>query len=497
MTLLEASSTAAIDAAPGRSRPRSPALSRFWIGSMLALVAALLVGCGQPQTPAHDPGAVAAEGQLGTPLLLANGRSTVYARIRISTLPRPEKPRGAANVAVAIDTSGSMEGSPIEEARRAALQMMDALKDGDRLSVVAFHSKTEVLLPSTELSADVREDVKQRISAMKAQGTTDMAGGLDAAVNEVRSHFSDKGVNRVVLLGDGIPNNAANIEYSTRRAADGGIAITTLGLGLDYDETLMGKIAQVSGGRFRYIETADKVGAIFKEELQQIDSVYGRNASVALTAGPGVVIEAVVGGPDQSPGQSAYMPLGDIARGDTRDIVVRMTVTPRKAGVPIELLDAVVSFDDALEGGGRLERRVYLGAHTTEEEAQVVKARNPEVELSAALAEASATTLRALELAKAGAYSRAREMLTKGSEAASAQAKKTPSATLVKHADDMVAVAKDMPTADKPAPAAAGGYEFQDDEVASPTPAAADVMSPSVAKRRKEVHSKAMESLGH
>lgn len=478
----------------GRLRPRPPALPRLWLGAALALITGLLLGCGQPATPeSHDPGAVVADGQLGTPLLLANGQSTVYARIRISTLPRPERPRGPVNVAVAIDTSGSMEGKPIEEARRAALQMMDALKDGDRLAVVAFHSKTEVLLPSTELSPEIRDDVKQRISAMKAQGTTDMAGGLETAISQVRSSFSQKGVNRVVLLGDGIPNNEGNLVYSAQQAAQGGIAVTTLGLGLDYDEALMGKIAQVSGGRFRYIATSDKVAAIFQEELSQIDSVYGRNANVRLVAGPGVRIESVVGGPDQTPGPSAYMPLGDIGRGDTRDVVVRMTVTPRKAGVPIELLDATLTFDDALEGGGRLERHVYLGAHTSEEPAAVAKARNPEVELSAALAEASATTLRALELAKAGAYGRARELLAQGSAAASEQAKRTPSAALVKHADDMVAVAKDMPAANRPSPKEPS-YDFQDDQLGSPE---APSVSPAAAKKRKEAHSEAMQMLGH
>ena len=481
-------------ASKGRLRTRSPALPRLWLGAALALITGLFVGCGQPQTPVtHDPGAVVADGQLGTPLLLANGQSTVYARIRISTLPRPEKARGAINVAVAIDTSGSMEGKPIEEARRAALQMMDALKDGDRLAVIAFHSKAEVLLPSTELSAEIRDDVKQRISAMKAQGTTEMAGGLEAAISQVRANYSQKGVNRVVLLGDGIPNNEGSIVYTAQRAAEEGIAVTTLGLGLDYDETLMGKLAQVSGGRFRYIETADKVAAIFQEELSQIDSIYGRNANVRIVAGPGVRIESVVGGPDEAPSQSAYVPLGDIGRGDTRDVVVRMTVTPRKAGVPIELLDATLTFDDALEGGGRLERRVYLGAHTSEEPAAVAKARNPEVELSAALAAASATTLRARGLAQTGAYVRARALLTVGSAAASAQAKRTPSAALIKHADDMVAVAKDMPTADKMAPAATS-YDFQDDQLRSPE---APAPSPSVAQKRKEAHSDAMQVLGH
>ncbi|MFO0590418.1 MAG: VWA domain-containing protein [Polyangiaceae bacterium] len=466
---------------------------------MLLAAALVSAGCGRPETPVpHAPGAVIADGQLGTPVLLANGQSTVYARIRLSTLPRPQRPRGPVNVALAIDTSGSMEGAPIEEARKAALRMIDALKDGDRLAVVAFHSKTEILLPATELSQEVRGDVKQRVAAMRAQGTTDMAAGLSAAVNQVREHFSNKGVNRVVLLGDGIPNAPGGIVDVAQQAAREGIAVTTLGLGLDYDETLMGQIAQASGGRFRYIEGAEKVADIFAEELAQIDGVYGRNATVVIKAGPGVRIDAVVGGRNSDPSSTVYVPLGDIARGDTRDVVVRMTVTPRKAGVPIELLDAEISFEDALEGAGRQELRVYLGAHTTTLEAEVAKAKNPEVELSAALAEASATTLQALELAKNGRYQRAREMLTSGSQAARAQAEKTPSAELKKHADDMAAVASDMPQVDTPAaaPEEPSGYNFEDDAAPSAATPEAPV-SPTVAKRRKMVHAEAMDALGH
>jgi Ca-activated chloride channel family protein len=466
--------------------------------SMLWLTTAVLLifGCGEPETPprGRDPGAVIAEGMLGSPLLLADGDSTVYARIRIGTRPRAERPRGPVNVALAMDTSGSMEGAPIKEARRAAIQMIDALKDGDRLAVVVFHSKTEVLLPSTELSAEVRADVKLRISQITERGTTDMAGGLDAAVQEVRSHYDAKGLNRVVLLGDGIPNQASTIESTARSAAEQGIAVTTLGLGLDYDETLMGKIAQLSGGRFQYIESADKVAGFFQEELQRIDTVYARRASARLTPGPGVRIESVVGSEGASSGGAAYIPLGDIARGDSRDIVVRMTVTPRKAGVPIELLDAVITFDDALENAGRLERHIYLGAHTSDDEAEVVKARNPDVELSAALAEASATTIQALELSKRGSYVRARELLTKGAEAALSQARRTPSAELDKHAANMAVVATDMPAVDRAPPPQTDstGYEFSDDPVQA---APAESVVPDVARRRKAAHQYAIDKL--
>lgn len=464
------------------------------IHAFFALCFAFALGCKPAESPAaRDPNAVRVEALLGSPVLLANGDSTVYALIRLHTVARQNAARGPVNVALAIDTSGSMEGPGIEAAKRSALQMIDALADGDRLSVVVYHSKAEVLLESSELDAEVRADVKQRIGAMVARGTTEMAGGLSVALDQVLSHFDAKGQNRIVLLGDGIPNNAANIEYTSRRAAEAGVAITTLGLGLDYDELLMGKIAGLSGGRYQFVEGPDKLLGFFREELERIDTVYGRHASATLTPGPGVRIDAVVGAEPGPPGAAVYVPIGDIARGDSRDIVVRMTVTPRKAGVPIELLDAAITFDDALEEAGRLERRVYLGARTTLDEAEVAKAKDPKVDLAAALAEASATTLRALELGKSGQYVRARALLEKGSGAALAQAKRTPNKELEKLATDMTAVAKDMPEADRPAAnAPTGTYEFSDDAMQSaPAPAEA----PSVVRGRKQLHQKAMDSL--
>ncbi|MDI1442798.1 VWA domain-containing protein [Polyangium sp. 6x1] len=471
---------------------------RTSIPLLLVAIALFVLGCGPAASPsgARDPNAVRVEALLGSPMLLANGDSTVYAVLRISTAARPARERGPVNVALAIDTSGSMEGEGIVAARRASLQVIDSLKDGDRLAVVVFHSKAEVLIPSTELDDEVREEARQRIAAMEARGTTEMAGGLQTALDEVVTNYNPQGVNRVVLLGDGIPNQAGNLEYTVKRATDRGVAITTLGLGLDYDETLMGNIAQHSGGRYRYIENADKLAGFFREELDRLDTVYGRQASVTLTPGPGVRIDAIVGTQMISPAGAAYVPLGDIVRGDSRDVVVRMTVTPRKAGVPIELLDAVLTFDDALVQAGRLERRLYFGARTTLDEGEVAKTKNPAVDLSAALAEASATTLQALELGKQGSYVRARGLLEKGATAALAQSKRTPSAELDKLAANMTSVAKDMPEADRPAPTPSPssgeyGYEFSDDTMSTPMPAEA----PSVVRKRKEVHQKAVDAL--
>jgi len=473
--------------------PRRLVLSLF----TFAAFALLLLGCTPAASPTvKDPNAVRVEALISSPLLLSNGDSTVYAVLRMTTAQRPEAPRGPVNIALAIDTSGSMEGEAIKEAKNAAIQMVDTLKDGDRLAVVVYHYAPELIMPSTELDANVRAELKKKIGALQAKGTTEMTGGLRFAIEEVRAHLDRKGINRVILLGDGIPNEPTGLEDYARSAANQGITITTLGLGLDYDEVLMGSIAELSGGRYRYVEKATQLAQFFQEERGRIDSVYGRNASVHITGGPGVRIDEVVGSEYRSGMKHADLPLGDITRGDTRNIVVRMTVTPRKADVPIELFDAVLTFDDALEDAGRLERRVYIGARTTSDAEAVAKAKKPDVELSAAIAEASAMTIKGLALGKQGQYVAARDLLKKGSEKAMEQVKRTPSADLTKLADNMTAVAKDMPEVDRqpePSKANATEYEFQDDaQSGAPMPAPE---SPSVQSVRKGAHQKAYESL--
>src|SRR5690606_22829637 len=131
-----------------------------------------------------------------------------------------QRPPGPVNVALCIDTSGSMEGKAIEEARRAAIELVGALKNGDRLAVIAFHTKTEVVVPSTALDEEVRAEAIAAIGALEAIGTTDLAGGLEAALSEIEQSYDEAGVNRLVLLGDGVPNQPTYIENIAARAGE-------------------------------------------------------------------------------------------------------------------------------------------------------------------------------------------------------------------------------------------------------------------------------------
>ncbi len=374
----------------------------------ILLLSFFLPGC-TAQRPAGGPAeeAMSLEGALGNRYVPAGTQSAVVARLRIGTRAPTALIQGPINVALVIDTSGSMEGKPIEDARAASLAMVNSLSDRDKLAVIVFHSRTEVLLPSTELDSDSRKLVRDKLGAMKAQGTTDLAGGLRAGLAEAQKSFDPHGINRVVLVGDGVPNNPAGIRELAQNAGSQAIPITALGLGQDYDESLMGAVAQLSGGQFHYVRESSEVASFFKNEVLRLKQVFARNASLELTTGPGVRIKEVVGEPMSSTGSGVRVALGDISRSDVRDLVVKLHADAHRDGAPVELLDAVLSYEDPFSAGTRVERRVFLGAKATASKDDLTRGRNPDVEDTVATKTAAAETLKAIELVRNGDNARA------------------------------------------------------------------------------------------
>lgn len=94
------------------------------------------------------------------------------------------------------------------------------MEDGDRFSLVTFGGKFEIGFVSQVLSDGSRQDVRIAIGGIEAKGTTEMLGGLSQALEQARMGHNPEGVNRVVLLSDGVPNQAdgvANLATKPRR----------------------------------------------------------------------------------------------------------------------------------------------------------------------------------------------------------------------------------------------------------------------------------------
>ncbi len=389
---------------------------------LIALAAGALSGCahkGAPLPPSAPSAPAAAVVAAETPpaagdlltfdaaaanrFVRAERGGSIAVRLRIHARPAAGGPRPPVNLALVVDTSGSMEGAPIEDARAACGALLDALSEGDRLAVVAFHSGAEVLLPSTRLTKENMAGVRARIAAMKASGTTDLAGGLSAGLAEVARSFQANGVNRVVLLGDGVPNDEAPVLPLAEGAAQRGITITALGLGLDYNETLMSSIAGRSGGKYHFIKESSSVAQVFSDEVLRLQRALARGATLRLSPGPGVTIDEVIGLPAARQGAATVVHLGDLSEGDERDVIVRLSAAGRRAGSAVELLDAEIAFDTvSTRAVHRLTERAFVSARATSSPAELDQGRDRDVERSAARMSVADKIVRAVAAARAG-----------------------------------------------------------------------------------------------
>jgi Ca-activated chloride channel homolog len=393
-------------------------------------------------TQSNDPNLVDLTAALQNPFVPAKQPQELIARVRVGTLPLKNEIRRPIHLALVIDTSGSMEGEAIVNARAAAIEAVQALADGDRISVIAFHSKTDVVAPPTKIDAGSRLVLRKKLEALEAKGTTDLAGGLRAALEQIALQQVPDEVRRVVLLSDGLPNDPSQILPIADSLAQ--LApITALGLGLEFDEALLASIAQRTGGKFHFVEDSKLVASVFKDEVLRLDRTIAKNAILELTPGPGVTIAGVIGRSPVAVGRGLQIQLGDVGEDENRDVLVRLAVSPRAENASVELMDAVLWYDDATQGAGRFERRLFLSAKSTSDAKKISEAEDEEVSRAYAKQAAAALTIEAINEARLGNVSGSQAILQRAEMETRASASKYGDDELQRALVDIVELQKD------------------------------------------------------
>jgi len=334
-----------------------------------------------PPTGHHPPLIVRADPKLidmtteaTTSLVLASATTELGISVKVTARDASDAMRPPLDLALVLDTSGSMEGDAIAAVRASAKQVVDKMRDGDRISVVAFHSKAEVLVPNTRLDAASRLHVLDAIAGISAHGTTDLTDGLAAGYQQLAAGRFPNGINRIVLLSDGVPNSSAQLPSLIAQVHSAGYSITTLGMGIDYDTTVMTELARSTGGSFHYIGKPDEVADVFDGELTKMTTVVARNVQLVVSPGPGVTIEPMSGLSSTGDGR-VYTTLGDLPAGESRDLMIPIKVTARAEGATVELVDVALTFDDVVNQSGQQHRDGFVA----------VKASKDEVALKAAV----------------------------------------------------------------------------------------------------------------
>jgi Ca-activated chloride channel family protein len=164
------------------------------------------------------------------------------------------------DLVLVLDTSGSMAGEKIQQAKAALRYCLQRLGNRDRFGLVTFSSEARKFRPQLA-TIEAREDALWHVDKLEASGGTNINEALLAASDLLRG--SDSGHGMIIFLTDGLPSSGVQDEGEIRRnvqsANRSGIRIFSFGVGFDVNTRLLDGLAKESHAFSDYISPQENI----------------------------------------------------------------------------------------------------------------------------------------------------------------------------------------------------------------------------------------------
>lgn len=322
---------------------------------MKRFLLALLIAAGSTGVFAKQPsaaGPVAVRIEVDRPLMPANTRETAIVKVALHAARPAHADRTPVNLALVIDRSGSMGGEKIAQARAAAHEALERLAADDVVALIAYSDRAITLVPSRPVGNGSR--LHHAIDSISAGGGTNLYGGVELGAAELRRRLRDDFVHRVILLSDGQanvgPDSPAALAVLGAELSGEGIAVSTVGLGLGFNEDLMTALARRSDGNTYFVEHSADLPRIFAAELGDVLNVVAREVIVEIHFPTGVKPLRVVGRDGRVESGKVVVNLNQLQGGREQFALVEVEVAPSPMGSSREIAHAVVTYATGADG---------------------------------------------------------------------------------------------------------------------------------------------------
>ncbi|MCH9680770.1 MAG: VWA domain-containing protein [Deltaproteobacteria bacterium] len=332
------------------------------------------------------------------------------------------------SLTLAVDTSGSMRGDKIIHARDAAHRLVQSLHDGDRLSIVTFADRGRVRMSPIIIDGSSRRTALAVIEELSADGGTAMFEGLKVAESQMWSTPDTHLVRRLVVISDGKATEGPTSPEELGRVAEvglsKGIQVTSVGVGLDYDETTLNALAIRSSGRLYHVEHSEQLPGIVEREVALLESTAAADVKVELVAAPGVQLLGTDTAQVQWTTEGMIIPVGAVFEGQQRELLVQARVDNAVEGTKV-LASVRLHFRDPGEDGLQRVQETILRATVTNDASLVAAHTDSRTQTLIAMREASLFAQQASAQANLGDLDRADRELARAEKTLQAQAART------------------------------------------------------------------------
>jgi Ca-activated chloride channel family protein len=324
----------------------------------------------------------------------------VHLAITLRSNERAPESRPTVAVHLVMDTSGSMSGQAIEQARAAAARLVELLEPGDRFSLVSYNSGASLVVTEGPVGPR-RGSILRQVSQIRAGGGTNLSSGLQMGYGQATASRSIRdSVQLVIVLSDGRANQGVTepsaLSDMAAAAFQGGIETTSIGVGDDYDPMVMSTLAEYGAGGYYYLPDASAIDQVLRAELEVRSRPVARAVELRVRLGEGVELLQAYGSrrlteleasrvraaevaidhqtahrdgiatdrqEDREGGMRFFIP--GFARNDQHTILVRLRVPSGQTGSELRLADVELRYKDRIlrqNGGDERSVRVPYAA---------------------------------------------------------------------------------------------------------------------------------------
>ena len=325
----------------------------------------------------------------------------------------PQKNRIPLNLAIVLDKSGSMASQQkIENVRSAAIDLIERLEPSDIVSLVVYDTSARVIMPAQPLLD--KETFINAISQIQANGSTALYDGITAGAGEIRRYASSEYVNRVILLSDGLanvgPQSTPELANLGVALAGEGISTTTVGVGTDYNEDLMGALASAGGGNVYFAQNGDRIPEIFSEEIGEALTMAARDVQIQLECAHGVTPLGAIGKKGHINGQNIDLTINNLYGVKEKSALFEVQLPANHKNQTMEVARVTIRYFDPFTQDTVTEHRA-LSVRFDSDTAVIAQALNKKILKDVALTRTSEIKQQAIQLADQGRYADADRLL--------------------------------------------------------------------------------------
>lgn len=350
---------------------------------------------------------------LATPVMAADQSHKTFIKISLEGFKQEhDEERIPTNIAIVLDKSGSMNGEKLQQAREAAIMAIRRLNAQDIVSMVSYDSRVQVVVPATKVSD--KHQIANAIRNIRANGNTALFAGVSKGAQELRKFLDHNKVNRVILLSDGLanvgPSTANELGKLGLSLAKEGMSVTTIGLGLGYNEDLMTQLAGFSDGNHAFVENAEDLARIFQYEFGDVLSVVAQDVNINIHCKNGVKPLRILGREAEIRGNRISTRMNQLYSEQAKFIILEVEVPAHSVTHNLEVAEIDVNYTNLYSQKSQaLNNRIL--ASFSESDRQIKDAVDVKTYESAAEQVANEESRKAIQLRDQGDIEGARSVL--------------------------------------------------------------------------------------